>query len=224
MTTYFVTGTDTDVGKTFVSVCLLERARQAGLSTLGFKPIAAGCQPTSGGLRNDDALALQQTATIKLPYEQVNPCALEPPIAPHIAAAKIGLELKPENLTRQLKLLQGHKPDMLLVEGAGGWSLPLGNGKLLSDWVEQQQMSVILVVGMRLGCLNHAILTAQRIQAQGLTLAGWVANIADPSADQTYYQENLATLQEALPGPLLGAIPYAPDKPVAELARRLRLP
>ncbi|SHI15660.1 dethiobiotin synthase [Ferrimonas marina] len=202
---YFVTGTDTDVGKTLVSTALLKASQ--GL-TLGLKPIAAGCEPTPQGLRNADALSLQGASRMSLAYEQLNPIALAPPIAPHIAATQAGEVLSVARLEDWLTpmLPQLAQCDLCLVEGAGGWRLPLNEQETLPDWVKLHDWPVILVVGMKLGCLNHALLTLEAIQADGLTLAGWVANRVDP--DMAYYQENLETLRQRMPAPLLAEIPH----------------
>lgn len=212
---FFVTGTDTEVGKTFVSVALLHMLNSQGKLTAGYKPIAAGCESTEQGLRNEDALALQANSSLDLSYDEVNPIALEAPIAPHIAAMQsvngaaatpISIDTIREGVN---KLLQ-KKPDVLLVEGAGGWRLPLGedfdgNTRYLSDVAIELNLSVILVVGMRLGCLNHAVLTAESIRKDGLKLAGWVANHIDP--DMPFLSENIKSLKGLLNAPFLGSLP-----------------
>lgn len=198
--TYFITGTDTNVGKTFVSVQLLKKLASLGLSTIALKPIASGCLPTPHGLVNDDALALQQAATVSLPYTAVNPYAFEPPIAPHIAAAQAGVALSVENLIETLTPILNTKAEVKLIEGAGGWLLPLNAQETLADYVTSIQAQVILVVDLKLGCLNHALLTAEAIQQRGLTLAGWVANSV--SEIMPHYEENLRFLSEKLGPPL----------------------
>lgn len=208
----FVTGTDTDAGKTFVSVLLLKALNQMNYQTAGFKPIAAGCEWSDGILKNADALALQAAASVKLPYEKVNPISFEPPIAPHIAAQLSGETLSLERISRALNDLQETQADLLLIEGAGGWRLPLsapnqGDSPFyLSDWVAQKKLPVILVVGMKLGCLNHALLSYEQIKRDGLEVMGWVAN--QVQRDMLYYQENLATLQAAINEPMLAEVKH----------------
>ncbi|PKF63854.1 dethiobiotin synthase [Psychromonas sp. psych-6C06] len=207
--TFFITGTDTDVGKTVCCAALLQAANQQGLKTLAYKPIAAGCEKTSAGLRNDDALTLQQYSNIEADYDLINPIAFEQPIAPHIAAELENRSISIDNITLGLEKLQSYHPDVLFVEGAGGWSLPLNNKQLLSDWVEAQQLSVIIVVGMKLGCLNHALLTYQTIKSAGLKVAGWIAN--QTQTEMPYYAQNLALLNAKIDAPLLAEIPHLPQ-------------
>lgn len=212
MKQYFITGTDTEVGKTYVTCQLLQAASQLGHKALGYKPISAGCDLVDGEWVNEDAAAIQKSNGIDLPISEINPIALKPPIAPHIAAVEAGVLLSDEKIIKGLGSLQTHKPDLLLMEGAGGWRLPLNVGdetkptRFLSDVVASIGMDVILVVGMRLGCLNHALLTAQAIRSDGLNIAGWVAN--DITGNMTRYSENLASLKAMLPEPLLAEIPF----------------
>jgi dethiobiotin synthetase len=199
---YFVTGTNTNVGKTWVAARLLETARDAGLSCYGIKPIAAGCEETPDGLRNEDAEALMNAASVELPYEQVNPVALEEPVAPHILAQRQGLNLTAERLAGYVNgALMTQKADLVLVEGAGGWYVPLNERETLADLVRRLNLPVILVVGMELGCLNHALLTARAVQDQGLELAGWIANFLH--GDMPAGEENFRTLEAMLPAPCL---------------------
>ena len=203
---YFIAGTDTDVGKTLVASALLAKAKAAGLRTAAVKPIAAGCRVTEEGLRNSDAEQLLAQCTLPLLYEQVNPIALEPPIAPHIAAAKLGKRLDAGRLvgfTRGV-LMQG--ADLTLVEGAGGWRVPLNERETLAELPRQLQLPVILVVGMKLGCISHALLTVEAIKRDGLRLAGWVANTIDP--DMAEFEANLDTLKASFAAPLLGVVPH----------------
>ncbi len=209
MRQYFVTGTDTDVGKTVVSQLLLRHFNQQGLKTIGFKPIAAGCERKNGKLTNHDALVLKNNSSMTLSYDEVNPYAFEPPIAPHIAAASAGHAITFSGLTTGLMHLRQKQPDVLLVEGAGGWYLPISDSQYLCDWVAEQRLEVILVVGIKLGCLNHALLTANSIKNQGLKLAGWVANIVIP--DTLNITQNIATLENAIAAPLLATVPYSRD-------------
>ncbi|MFO7551421.1 MAG: dethiobiotin synthase [Haliea sp.] len=201
-TTFFVTGTDTEVGKTAVSCALLHAAAAAGLSTAAVKPVAAGCDADG---HNEDALALQAAMSLALPYAQVNPVALQPAIAPHIAAAQAGRSLSADRLAGLCRGVMHSGADLVLVEGAGGWRVPLGPRETLADVAIALGVDVIMVVAMRLGCINHALLTAEAIRADGLRLAGWVAN--QPGPAMTCHAENLDTLQRLLPAPLLGEVP-----------------
>lgn len=203
MQTVFITGTDTDAGKTYVAVALLQGLQALGWRTVAQKPIAAGVN--AAGL-NTDALQLQQHSTQALSYALVNPYCLTDAVAPHLAAAKIGLQLEEVVLTKHLRLLQQQQADIALIEGAGGWLLPLNEQQSLADWVIAQKMPVLLVVGMKLGCLNHALLTVKEIQRSGLPLLGWIANCID--ADMPYLQENISYLQQVIPVPCLGVLPY----------------
>lgn len=204
--TYFVTGTDTDAGKTLMACGLLEKARQQGLKTVAVKPVAAGCEQTKDGLRNSDALLLQDAMTMELPYAQVNPIAFEPPLAPHIAAMREGKSLSVERLEGFCRGVTIQSCDLALVEGAGGWLVPLNPRETLADLAKALKAPVILVVGMKLGCINHALLTVQAIARDGLPLAGWVANKVDP--DMGAYEENLMTLKALIDAPLLGEVPF----------------
>ena len=217
---YFVAGTDTDCGKTFIASALLHRAKQTG-STLGVKPIASGCEVTEQGLRNSDALSLIAQSTHKLAYRQVNPFAFEPAIAPHIAAEQMGLLLTPSAIVEHLNQLPFNQVDFALVEGAGGWRLPLVEGKFLSDVVKQLSLPVILVVGVKLGSLNHALLTQEAMLADGVHIAGWVANMVDPN--MSVPQENLASLKTMMTSPCLGVVPYLPSMDAAKAASYLNL-
>lgn len=203
MQTIFITGTDTDAGKTYVAVALLQGLKALGYRTVAQKPVAAGVN--AAGF-NTDALQLQQHATESLSYELVNPYCLTDAVAPHLAAKKAGLCIEPAILTKELQKLQNVDADIALVEGAGGWLLPLDENSTMADWVIEQQLPVLLVVGMKLGCLNHALLTVREIERSGLKLLGWVANCIDP--DMAYQQENINYLQQQLTAPCLGVLPY----------------
>lgn len=195
---FFITGTDTEVGKTWVSCRLLERAREAGLSCYGLKPIAAGCEETAGGLRNEDALNLMAASSLTLPYELINPVALKAAIAPHIAARQEGRRISLSQLAGYVRgALSSHPADLVLVEGAGGWRVPLNDREMLSALAVELNLPVIQVVGMKLGCISHALLTAEAIQADGLRYTGTVANCFGEMAVR---EENLITLRQHLPG------------------------
>ena len=205
--TFFVTGTDTEVGKTFVTVAMLQAAAVQGLRTLGLKPVAAGAEETPQGLRNEDALALAGAMTLDLPYDQVNPAVYRTPASPHIAAA---IDNKATTISRLVGFCRGammHSYDVGFIEGAGGWRVPVNERELLSQLPQALELPVILVVGMRLGCLNHAMLTAEAIRRDGLELAGWVANHIDPAMG--FPEENVNTLKGALRAPCLGVIPHS---------------
>lgn len=218
---YFIAGTDTDVGKTTIAAGLLHAAQQAGLSTLGAKPVASGCVAGARGLRNDDALALMAQSSLKLPYEQVNPFAFEPAIAPHLAAREAGVTLSVQALLAPMRHILAQGADFTLIEGAGGWRVPLSDQANLSDLAMALQLPVILVVGVRLGCINHALLSAEAIAGDGLPLAGWVANIIDPRTSRL--EENLATLAERLPAPCLGRVPKLKQASAEQVAEHLQL-
>lgn len=203
--TYFVTGTDTDVGKTLCCAALLQAANQQGLTTLAYKPIAAGCDSTEMGLRNDDALILQKNSNVSVDYALVNPIAFKDPIAPHIAAELENSPINLNSITSGLKRLQQHQTDLLIVEGAGGWHLPINDELLLSQWVSEQKLPVILVVGMKLGCLNHAMLTYQALISEGLQVVGWIAN--QLATEMPFYEQNLRWLKQKIPAPLIGELP-----------------
>jgi dethiobiotin synthetase len=197
---FFITGTDTEVGKTWVGCRLLEAAENAGLDCYGLKPVAAGCEETDEGLRNDDALALLASASVKLSYDLVNPMALRAAMAPHLAAKLEGRTLRASALKGYLNgAMMTRRADLILVEGAGGWRVPLNDAEMLSDLAISLGLPVILVVGMRLGCINHALLTAEAIVRDGCQLAGWVANdLGDPMPSLA---ENIATLEKLMPVP-----------------------
>ena len=203
---FFITGTDTDAGKTSIAAGLLCAAKQQQRSTLAMKPVASGCEMTAQGLRNSDALTLIAQSTVKLPYSQINPYAFAPAIAPHIAAQEAGVELSVADLYRAAQLILQEQADFTLVEGAGGWRVPISATEFLSDFAIALQLPVILVVGVKLGCINHALLTAQAILSDGLELAGWVANVVDPNCARL--AENLTTLQQLMPVPCLAEVPY----------------
>ncbi|RYV02267.1 dethiobiotin synthase [Shewanella sp. OPT22] len=209
---YFVTGTDTDSGKTFVSSAILSAVAEYYSTTgqnktvAGFKPIASGCERTDQGLRNSDALSLMANSTKKLPYEVVNPISFEPAIAPHIAAKQIDFELSSNSVKQYINRDIWRYADFTLVEGAGGWRLPLNDKDFLSDVISEQKWPVILVVGMKLGCLNHAILTQEAIINDGLKIAGWVANGVDENMN--VQDENLNSLKNMIKSPFLGFVPH----------------
>jgi dethiobiotin synthetase len=199
--TLFVTGTDTGVGKTFVTCGLLRAARAAGIDAVGFKPVASGSRVTPQGLRNADALALIRAAgTRDEPYERINPVALHRAVAPHLAARAEGRRIDLRAIEAAHRRLAA-RHDLVLAEGAGGWQVPLDAQRTTADWVEAQGWPVLLVVGMRLGCLSHALLSAESIQRRS-RLLGWVASVVPPR--QPRLAENVADLAARMPVPLLG--------------------
>ena len=204
---YFVTGTSTDVGKTRVTAALLEAAKRAGKRTLAMKPVASGCVATAEGLRNSDALILQGVITEELPYEVINPVAFEPAIAPHVAAAQAGRSISVDRLAGFCRGLQLRPADLLLIEGAGGWRVPLNERETYSALAQQLRVSVILVVSLELGCVNHALLSAEAIRNDGLTLVGWVAN-RPREAVMSYEDDTLSYLKQHLYCPCLGVLPW----------------
>lgn len=209
---WFVTGTDTGIGKTWVSCLMLRHWAAQGRRAAGFKPVASGCRRTPDGLRNEDAEALIAASSVTLPYERVNPVALEPAIAPHLAAAEAGVAIEPEALAQAIRRAAAEcRLERLVVEGVGGWSVPLGPAGDLPDLARALALPVVLVVGVRLGCLNHALLTAGAIERSGLTLAGWVANLIEP--DMPRLAGNLETLAARLPAPCLGTVPRGARMP-----------
>ena len=210
MKSFFVTGTDTEVGKTYFSARLLEAYAEKGLRVTGYKPVSAGCEMVDGQPVNEDALALWQASNTSVSLQQVNPVALMPPIAPHIAAEQAGVTISKNQLVDGYHNLMASRPDVLIMEGAGGWQLPLGNNLWMPDVVSALELPVIMVVGMRLGCLNHAMLTARAIADSGLSLHGWVANQLTPTP-MPYYDQNLQTLKQSINAPLLAELPYQDD-------------
>jgi dethiobiotin synthetase len=201
----FVTGTDTEVGKTWCSVRLVEGLVRTGRHVSVMKPVACGTEPTAEGPRNGDALALQAAANVPSPYELVNPYCLALPASPHLAAAAEGVTIEVDHLVCcATKLAQ--QADLLVVEGAGGWLAPISDGGTMADIAVALAAQVIVVVGLRLGCLSHALLTVAAVQASGLGLAGWIANHIDPQFPQA--AANVATLERRIAAPLLGVVPY----------------
>jgi len=207
---YFITGTDTGVGKTYVALHLMRALKRNDPTQplIGLKPIASGCDNIPDGLRNDDAMQLQHAATVELPYEAVNPFAFAPPIAPHIAAQQVGVHLSVSQLLAHYHALQHRYPTAKwVIEGAGGWSVPLNQDETLGDFACALNLSVILVVDMKLGCINHACLTQHALDSANVTVAGWVANKTQPTP-LLAYEDNIMTLKQRLKAPLLDIITY----------------
>ncbi|MDN3682357.1 dethiobiotin synthase [Vibrio tapetis subsp. quintayensis] len=217
---FFIAGTDTEVGKTVASKAILQAIAAKGKSTIGYKPIAAGSEKTEQGLRNSDALHLQEAATLDIDYDDVNPYALSLPTSPHIAAKHDGVVIDYDVLSE--KLAQ-HKQnaDVVLTEGAGGWYVPVSDTDQLATWVKKEQLPVVLVVGIKLGCLSHAFLTAQAIINDGLNLVGWVANRINPGTE--HYAEIIEALEQNIPAPKLGMIPYVPNVKKKDIGKYIDL-
>jgi len=203
---YFVTGTDTNVGKTFVAGHLLKNYKQAGYKTAALKPVACGCEKTADGLRDNDAVLLQQAITEKFAYDDINPIAFEQPIAPHLAAAQVNIELNIDKIITACQPVLQSSAERIIIEGAGGWHVPLNQDETMADLALALGFPVILVVGIRLGCLNHAMLTVESIKQKGVSLAGWVANCIDP--DMKCVDENISSLQERIDAPLIERVDY----------------
>jgi dethiobiotin synthetase len=203
---WFIAGTDTAVGKTGVAETLLQALARKGLRAVGMKPVASGCESTPTGLRSDDAARLRAASSVMADYADVNPYALGPAIAPHIAAAQAGIEMRLEKVQHHFDRLAA-RADWIVVEGAGGWQVPLNRTKMLSDVARALGLPVILVVGVRLGCISHALLSARAIRADGLALAGWVANSVDEAFGTA--AESIAAIDERIGAPCLARIPYS---------------
>lgn len=206
----FVTGTDTGVGKTRAAAALLAWGTGEGLRMAGMKPVASGCRITDAGLRNDDALSLMASSSVPATYEQVNPYAFEPPVAPHLAAAAVGVAINKTRIFAAFRDLAA-RADRVIVEGVGGWLVPIDLAETMADVAAGLALPVVLVVGVRLGCLNHALLTAQAIRSRGLTLAGWVANAIDPQCELG--DRNVDTLTALLGAPPLAVLPWSQENP-----------
>lgn len=204
----FVTGTDTEIGKTVVARLLVEGLVREGESVAVMKPVSAGCEETRKGLRNADALALTAASNVPADYTLVNPYALGPPVSPHLAAAEAGVEIDPGRINACFQTLAG-RADRVVVEGVGGWCVPLSRHATVGDLVRVLGLPVVMVVGMRLGCLNHALLTARAIGEDGVHLLGWVANCV--AEDDFALDACIDTLKSRIEAPLLGVVPRLED-------------
>ena len=214
----FVTGTDTGVGKTRAAAVLCHALAARGTRVAAMKPVASGCVPTPEGLRNEDALTLLAAMNVRARYSEVNPYAFAPAIAPHIAAREAGVDIDFSVLDRAHDRLR-MQSEVLIVEGAGGWLAPLDSSRAFADLAVRWQMDVVLVVGMRLGCLNHALLTVESIERRDLRLRGWVANSIDPSFPRL--AENISSLESRISAPRLGIFGFEPEADLEALARAL---
>lgn len=216
----FITGTDTAVGKSVATATLLCALRTRGLHAIGMKPLASGCESTPSGWRNEDALLLQSVSDPVPDYDDVNPYALPLPLAPELAAADAGIEISLAPILAAHARLAA-QADTVVVEGVGGWSAPLSATLDQSDLVRALDLPVVLVVGLRLGCLNHARLTARAIAADGARLVGWIGNDIDPAMARA--DDNFALLRQRLPVPCWGRLPHAPAPDPRRLAVSLDL-
>jgi len=214
---YFVTGTDTSVGKTLISCALLHAFAARGMRVVGMKPVAAGCDDDG---QHDDVLRLRAASNVLAGKGQVNPYYFERAAAPHLVAKFIGVAINLDRIAESFRELQG-QADMVIVEGAGGFCVPLNEDEDTADLAVRMDVPIILVVGMRLGCLNHALLTVAAIRARGLTLAAWVANVIDPTMPML--QENISALQQRIAAPLLGVVPHCANSDAREVADFLDL-
>ena len=214
----FIAGTDTGVGKTIVSATLLSALAALGRRAVGMKPVASGCAHTAIGWRSDDAALLRAHASLAAQYELVNPYALPEAVAPHLAAAAAGVEIGGERIVDAHAALRA-LAEIVVVEGVGGWAVPFGDALMQADIVRVIGLPVVLVVGLRLGCINHALLSARAIAADGCHLLGWIGNRIDPQMARA--DENIATLRARLPAPCLGVLPHAADPDPRALAREL---
>jgi dethiobiotin synthetase len=217
---YFITGTDTGVGKTLIASALIYKFAQSGLKSVGMKPVAAGCVLVSGQLISEDVTKLIAASNVTAPLEQINPYAFAGAYAPHIGAKEANIEIKQAVIQSAFEAL-GKQADVIVVEGVGGFCVPLGDNLNAADLVALLNIPIILVVGMRLGCLSHALLTVEAIEVRGLKLAGWVANAIDPT--MVMFDENLLSLKEQIKAPCLGVVPWQMDAHFERVADCLSL-
>lgn len=213
---YFITGTDTDVGKTWATIALMRFFKAQGSSVVGMKPVAAGCEWQDGQLKNEDALLIQNDGSVNLNYQQINPYAFEAAVSPHLAAK--GDEVDGGSILQAFNLIK-QKADVVLVEGAGGWLVPLNDEYDIADLAKEMQLPVIMVVAIRLGCINHARLTYQAIVGSGCICAGWLAVCVD--AEMAMQKENINTISNKITAPLLGVLPHTSEKDFDLLANHI---
>lgn len=203
---FFVTGTDTGIGKTHITAGMLQAANSQGFSTLGIKPLASGAIVKDGQYYSEDALVLQQASTIALPYTEINPFLFKEPAAPHIEAEKLNQPLSVHALKMKTQKTLQAQADVKIVEGVGGWCMPLNAKETMADFAMSCNFTIVFVVGIRLGCLNHAILTAKAFQASNIQPIFWVANLLEPAS--LTQEENIHLLKKWLPFPYLGAVQF----------------
>ena len=217
----FLTGTDTGIGKTWVTLGLMSALRAKGQKVVGMKPVASGCRQTKAGLRNEDAESICQASTPAVSYDLVNPYAFEEPVAPHAAAEKAGVEISiPQIQAAYHQLCK--LADVVVVEGVGGWRVPLSRDQGLVDLVKAIDVPVILVVGLKLGCINHALLSCESLVRDNIQLLGWVANQVE--ADYPFLNSTMQVLRSEIPAPLLGQVPYLNVLDVEEIGQSLQCP
>lgn len=215
MKSFFITGTDTGVGKTRITLALMTVLKQRGLRVMGMKPVATGCVLSPSGPRNQDAEMIRACCGVEMPYELINPYAFVPPIAPLFAARAIQVRIDKSEIVKAFGALSA-RADTVLVEGVGGWRIRLGKDLQMSDLVRSLQLRVILVVGLRLGCINHALLSVAAVRNDGLPLAGWIANHIDPGYD--HIEETVKLLSEEIPAPMIGLTPFSVENDNAATA------
>lgn len=204
--TLFITGTDTGVGKTTIAYGLIKACNKNNYRTLGIKPVASGCAEVHGQLINADAAELQKASSVQLQYNEINPFAFKEPIAPHIAAKQVQQKITVATLLEKTQFARAYPTDVTLIEGAGGWYCPLNEKETMADFVKTAGLKTILVIGMRVGCLNHTLLTYQAILNDQVKMVGWIANVIDPK--MAYLNENIETLTARLAVPCLGVVQY----------------
>ena len=207
-TAYFITGTDTDVGKTYIASTLVKHFCQQGLQAVGMKPVAAGAELVNGRLLNSDVIELIKASNVDADLALINPYVFAPAIAPHIAAEQAAIKVSLDNIQQSFDALQA-KADVVVVEGAGGFRVPINRQETMADLAVKLNLPVILVVGVRLGCINHALMTAGSIRAAGLNLVGWVANRIDPNMPAI--EENIATLKALIKAPCIADVAWGEE-------------
>ena len=218
MAAFFVTGTDTDSGKTLITLALMHGLQQAGLKVNAMKPVAAGTTVYPEGLMNEDAMLLQQQSSVKAAYQLLNPYLFKEPVAPHIAARYEKVQIDMASIASAFDLLK-QQAEVTLVEGAGGWLVPMNDRLDIADIAVQLKLPVILVVGLKLGCINHARLSVQSIYASGCQIAGWVGTQVDPEMSRR--DENIETLTHYINAPCLGVVPFLSQPTVSAVAEYL---
>ncbi len=212
---WFITGTDTEIGKTWCTLAVIQYLKNQGLQVAGMKPIASGCV----NFKNSDAEYILAESSLQVPYEWVNPYAFTPPIAPHVAAAQVGQMIDLEVIIKNYQHLAEHA-DTVVIEGVGGWRVPLNTSQSLKDIVLALNAQVILVVGLRLGCINHALLSAETIIRDGCSLVGWIANAIDPEFEAS---SSIDTINARLDVPLLATMPYLKTMDISQMAQKISL-
>ena len=218
---FFVTGTDTGIGKTFITCILMNYINSQQKKVIGMKPIAAGADEINGQVANEDVLLLKKECNFQLNLDEINTYYFPEPIAPHIAAIKNKIDIDSNNIKIHAQNLK-RRTDFLFIEGAGGYLVPLNENETIADLVDALNIPVILVVGIKLGCINHSLLTVEAILRRGQKLFGWIANIVDK--DMLVADENISSLKQRIKQPLIGTIPYSPDKKFDDLKNYISWP